>query len=206
MSQPIVVLAHAPHAEPAANLISDALSRIGFSVDKKARAATRRAQAAKIEAAHRIVLVSSRGARLTPAMRLVVQRARAKGRLVCISLDAAHPARPLPRSPEAWRKALAKKPRLKAPAPAKARRMAPHAPTLSKPQSASAKAAMEKPVMSSNAAAAAKPHPIAQIFGLLAVLIALTLLAGAALHQSDPRLATRIDAMIAHAQTLVGKH
>lgn len=108
--QPVLVLAHAPNAEPIAQRIKDKLSALGYAVEHGAPA-TRRGQAARIEAAHKVVLLWSRAARGTPALRAAAQRARTKGTLVCVSLDAAPPpigtsTTRLPRSNAAWRRLL----------------------------------------------------------------------------------------------------
>jgi hypothetical protein len=203
MPQPIVVLAHAPQAQSAANQVSAALSSIGFAVAEGAGAPAGRAQAAKIEAAHRVVLVSSRAGRASPATRAAIQRARAKGKLVCVSADATHPAKKLPRTAAAWRTALAQRPLVKAPPPARLAKKPARVPSQLKPQVALARAAMEKPIMST--ASDDKPHPLAQAFGLVVVTAFLTLMIGAALHQSDAHMAARIDAMTAQVQSLIAK-
>jgi len=200
MPQPIVVLASAPQAEPVANHVSVALSRIGFAVDKQSSPASRRAQAKKIENAHRVVLVQARDGRSTPALRAAIQRARAKGKLVCVSPDSIHPAKPLPRTPAAWRSTLANAAPIRAPAPKDAVKRRPRPQAQPKSQTTELKPVMERTKMSSSDA---KPHPLAQVFGLLVVTAMFAAMIGGALHQSDPRMAARIDALTAPVKTQV---
>ncbi len=194
---PVVVLAHAPQAEAVANRVTDELSGLGFSVDRTARVATRRAQAAKIEAAHKVVLLWSRAARGTPALRAAVRRARAKGTLVCVALDAAPPptgageAKRLPRGGAAWRKALTAKPRaidatpLRAqPRPARARR--------------DPKLRIEKQFK-----ATPLSRPRRRGAPVLASVLALALVAaaaGAEAYARDATFAARVNALAAQAQ------
>jgi len=111
----IVVLAHPSHQQAVATRVSDDLAQLGYAVDQLAGARARRAQASRIEAAQKVIVLWSRAARGTPALMAAVRRARAKGTLVCVALDGAPPpagvaaTMRMPRHSHAWRAALAAK-------------------------------------------------------------------------------------------------
>lgn len=108
MPSPLVILAHSPGAETHARRIADDLGALGFAVST---GPARRTHAARISAAHRVVVLWSRAARGTPALRAAARTAKANGKLVGIALDAAPPpvgrAAQAPRTRAAWRQLLA---------------------------------------------------------------------------------------------------
>jgi hypothetical protein len=193
MPPPILVLAHAPQTQAVADRIGADLAGLGFTVDRGEQLTTRRAEAARIEAAHKVVVLWSRAARGTPALRAAVRRARAKGTLVCVALDAAPPpggvGQRLPRSGGAWRKVLLCKRASTAhgaattrayPRPAKARR--------------EAKPRIEQPRASSKGS----PAPRRKSASLLAALMALALIVAAAATEAyarDAAFAARVQAL-----------
>lgn len=208
MSPPLLILASGPRANAQASKVAADLSALGFNVTP---ASLRRAKAAKIETAHKVVLLWSRAARGTPALRAAAQRAKAKGKLVCVALDAAPPplgakAQKLPRQRLAWRRLLGSKHRAVV-APLKL------APQPLRPQRAKriARAAMSAPQAKATTAARPAPKPqqpragsmVALLFGSVTAL-ALVLLAGVAeAYASDASFAARVDAWVQNAKTLV---
>lgn len=123
-AQPLVLLAHAPGARALADDVSAQLEALGYAVDALPQA--RGARAASLAGAHRLVLLWSRQAARTPALRAAAKRAGDK--LLCIRLDDAHPpaalgarAIALPRGRHAadvWRRLLARAPERAIAAPA----------------------------------------------------------------------------------------
>src|SRR5262249_13802898 len=155
---------------------------LGYAVDRDTRHVSRRAQAAKIETAHRVVVLWSRAARGTPALRAAVRRASARGTLVCVSLDAAPPpagakriAR-LPKSGAAWRGALRKRPVLETKKIAR--------PPTRPPRARHNKAADGERSMDATATHT-RPSRSAPILGFLATLLVFGAAIGTGLYQSD---------------------
>lgn len=121
-----IVLAHAADGEALALRVDAALARAGFMVERVGAQVGRRLGGAALESAHRVVVIWSRAAASSPALRAAVRRARARGTLVCVPLGSAPPPgagakllRRVPQSRAAWRTelGLARAPRPKAPAP-----------------------------------------------------------------------------------------
>ncbi|MFT3729507.1 MAG: hypothetical protein QM759_16915 [Terricaulis sp.] len=206
MVSSIVVLANDSHAEPVADRVSADLAKLGFKVD---RATPGRATAAKIEAAHRVIVLWSRAARGTPALRAAVQRARAKGTLVCVGLHAAPPlvgvkrvAR-VPQSGSAWRSALAKRRAVAVAANRIARTRTPP-----KRARRTAKAGGDKTMN-----AVATPAPAtrkAPILGFLATVLVFGAAVGTGMYQTDAAFAAKVNTLARDAQVqvaaLTGKH
>lgn len=119
-TQPLVILAHAPGARAFAADVCAQLKALGYAVDALPQA--RGARAASLAGAHRLVLLWSRRAARTPALRAAAKRAGDK--LLCVRLDDAHPpaalgarAMALPRGRHAanvWRRLLARAPERRA--------------------------------------------------------------------------------------------
>jgi hypothetical protein len=107
-----IVLAHAADGEALALRVDAALARAGFHVKRVGAQIGRRMQATTLESAHRVVVIWSRAARSSPALRAAVRRARARGTLLCVPLDSAPPPagakllRRMPQSGAAWRTEL----------------------------------------------------------------------------------------------------
>jgi len=108
-----ILLAHPRGAENHARGVAAELKALGYEV----RSYTPRAQRS---GAHKVVLLWSRAAWGTPALRAAAKKARATGSLVCVRLDSAPPPvegahlLPLKRNgPQrvAWRRALSSSPR-----------------------------------------------------------------------------------------------
>lgn len=108
-----ILLAHPRGAENHARGVAAELMALGYEV----RSYTPRAQRS---GAHKVVLLWSRAAWGTPALRAAARKARATGSLVCVRLDSAPPPvegahlLPLKRNgPQrvAWRRALSSSPR-----------------------------------------------------------------------------------------------
>ena len=197
MPQPSVVLIHPPESESAATRIADQLLKLGYPV-QRAGADVKRARAAKIETAGRVVVLWSRAARGTPALRAAVRRARARGTLVCVALDAAPPpggakyvAR-LPRNGAAWRGALSEKKR-----PLQAQKMAR---ALSRPQRARRTTNGDGSVEATANHVAPRSAPI---LGFLATILVFGAAVGAGLYQTDPGFAAKVNALTAQAQAQV---
>lgn len=105
-----ILLAHPRGAEAQARGVAAELKALGYEV----RDYTPRAQRS---GAHKVVLLWSRAAWGTPALRAAARQARATGSLVCVRLDRAPPPvegahlLPLKRSQQRWRRALSGSPR-----------------------------------------------------------------------------------------------
>lgn len=112
MASPLVVLAHEPSAARHAQRITSDLKALGFKVGESVGTTVGHKQAAKLNSAHRVVMLWTRAAWRAPALRAAAQRAKAKGKLVCVVLDAAPPpaagqaVRLSPRGRLAWRRLL----------------------------------------------------------------------------------------------------
>lgn len=106
---PRILLAHPLSAQPHARDVAARLEKLGYQV----QACTPRAQRGD---RHKVVMLWSRAAQGTPALRAAARKAHAAGKLVCIRLDSAPPPvhgapmLPLKRT-GAWRQALRAKPR-----------------------------------------------------------------------------------------------
>lgn len=114
-----VVLAHAASAEVEARAAAARLAALGYDVSTQTKGAA-------FQRAHKVVVLWSRAAWGTPALRAVARRALAKGKLVCVPLDAAPPpvqsARGMRLTDDAaWRRLLSGKARPVAAAPVTAR-------------------------------------------------------------------------------------
>lgn len=115
MTSPRVVLAHDPSAARHAKRITADLTALGFKVDESVGPTIRHRQAAKLNSAHRVVMLWTRAAWRAPALRAAAQRAKAKGKLVCVALEAAPPpaagrvVKLSPRGRLAWRRFLSAK-------------------------------------------------------------------------------------------------
>lgn len=192
-----ILLAHAPGAEAQAKRIAAQLSTLGFLVSQSAGLAPRRAQAARLETAQKVVVLWSRADRGTPALRATARRAQAKGTLVSVALDAAPPpvgARPIraPRESKAWRRVLATRASESAPAgngaryprPAKARRI-------------------KQTVITTPPRPLPKPprRPGAPVLGVLASLALIAVAAGSEAYVRDPGFAARVNALAQTTQT-----
>lgn len=176
-SPPLVLLAHAPGARAAAADVSAQLEALGYKVDALPMA--RRARAARLEEAHRLVLLWSREAARAPALRAAAKKALAQDKLTCVRLDAAAPpsalgarAIALPKgraAAEIWRRLLSRAPEARA-------------------------------------ARQARPLRTSRIAGMGAAL-AMALVVGGALYVSDAAFAARVNQMAgvaqAHASELV---
>jgi len=81
---PPILLAHAHSAAPQAQAIAAQLKALGYDVTDLASRRPR-------TGGHKVVLLWSRQAVATPALRAVARKARAAGSLVCIRLDGAPP-------------------------------------------------------------------------------------------------------------------
>jgi hypothetical protein len=89
MSPPLVLLAHAPSAEEHAAEIAVQLAALGYAVDALPDAP--RARNARLNAAHRLIILWSRDAATAPGLRAVARMARAANKLACVRLDGARP-------------------------------------------------------------------------------------------------------------------
>lgn len=89
MSPPLVLLAHAPSAEERAAEIAVQLAALGYSVDALPEAP--RERNARLNAAHRLIILWSHDAVKLPALHATARMARAAGKLACVRLDAAKP-------------------------------------------------------------------------------------------------------------------
>jgi len=101
MTSPLVLLAHAPSVGDRAAEVRALLASLGYEVGELP--GSKRGRIAKIEAAHRLVLLWSRDAGRSPTLRAAAKQASAAGKLACVRLDAAIPparicdsAQPLP--------------------------------------------------------------------------------------------------------------
>jgi len=112
-----IVLAYADTAEAEARALASRLDRLGYRVDRLR---------GRPKAADKVVMLWSRAAWGTPALRAAARRAHAAGKLVCIRLDSAPPpvsgarVSPLPggrADRTTWRRLLNPKPRTAATAP-----------------------------------------------------------------------------------------
>jgi hypothetical protein len=123
MSPPLVLLAHAPSAEERAAEIAVQLAALGYAVDALPDAP--RARNARLNAAHRLIILWSRDAANAPGLRAVARMASASGKLACVRLDTARPppgvcnkiAIRLPRGRtqnRAWQRLLSDAPRARA--------------------------------------------------------------------------------------------
>lgn len=117
---PSILLAHPPNAAAQARAVAAQLTALGYEVEAhRGRGPHPRGR--------KVVLLWSRQAWGTPALRAVARQAHATGSLVCVRLDAAPP--PVEGAPStrltkhvAWRRLLSAKPRTNASAPSVARR------------------------------------------------------------------------------------
>lgn len=117
-----ILLAHPRGAEAQARGVAAELRALGYEVSNYAPGAKR-------AAADKVVMLWSRAARGTPALRAAARKARATGSLVCLRLDSAPPPVGASRSARltkdvAWRRLLSPKARAAAPpasSPARAR-------------------------------------------------------------------------------------
>jgi len=115
---PPILLAHAHSAAPQAQAIAAQLKALGYDVTDLASRGPR-------TGGHKVVLLWSRQAVATPALRAVARKAQASGSLVCIRLDDAPPpvdtrSVRLPRGSapaRTWRRLLVASPRPKPAAP-----------------------------------------------------------------------------------------
>jgi hypothetical protein len=207
MPSPLVVLAHAPEADAVAQQVTDELAALGYAVNRTAAGALKRSWAAKIETAHRVVVLWSRKARPTPALRAAVRRASARGTLVCVSLDAAPaPAgakriTPLPRNGAAWRHALIRKPAVAT------TKKTPAKTALRRNRRAHAVHGGGSVEAIATRAPASRSAPIS---GFLATVLVFGAAVGIGLYQANPGFAASVNALIGQAQTqalaLAGKH
>lgn len=162
---------------------------------------------AQLAAARKVIVVWSRAARGTPALRTAARRAKACGKLVCVRLDAARPpvdlggarAVRLPAgrgAAAAWTKLLR--------TPARHR----HAVTSPVQATLSTRRAVKRPRSASNAAATIPTRGKTQGARLLAALTALALIAiaaGAEAYARDPDFAARLNALATQAQSQAGE-
>lgn len=158
---------------------------------------------AQLAAARKVIVVWSRAARGTPALRTAARRAKACGKLVCVRLDAARPpvdlggarAVRLPAgrgAAAAWTKLL--------------RTPARHRQAVTSPVHAtlSTRRAVKRPRSASIAAATIPARGKTQGARLLAALTALALIAiaaGAEAYARDPDFAARLNALATQAQS-----
>jgi hypothetical protein len=206
MPSPVVVLAHAPEADAVARRVTDELAALGYAVDCAGAGKMRRAEAAKIESARHVVVLWSRAARGTPALRAAVRRASARGTLVCVSLDAAPPpagakrVTRLPKSGAAWRSALVRK------RPAQIVKKARAKP----PPQRTRRTATTHGGGSVQAIATPTPVRSAPILGFLATVLVFGAAVGTGLYQTDASFAAKVNALAGQAQAqvaaLTGKH
>lgn len=203
MTRSVAVLAGNHTAQAQAKRVAAELAALGFAVDPVLDPALKRQQAARLERARKVVLVWSRAARGTPALRAAARRARANGKLVCVTVDAAPPpvggrAVALPRDRAAWRRILnakkktqpTPKPVKPAPRPKRARPRAERTPSPPASQAAVAAAPKTAPRRSSGASA----------IRVLTALALVTLAAGSETYVRDAGFAARVDAMMRTAQ------
>ncbi len=89
MSPPLVLIAHAPSAEERAAEIATQLAALGYAVDALPEAP--RARNARLNAAHKLIVLWSHDAARVPNLRVIARMARAMGKLACVRLDGAKP-------------------------------------------------------------------------------------------------------------------
>lgn len=194
MSPSIIVLSNDSRTQSSADRISADLSKLGFKIDRGAKAA-------KIETAHRVIVLWSRAARGTPALRAAVRRARAKGTLVCVGPHAAPPLigakriKQLPRTSAAWRAALAKQ----SVAPPAKKRARPRARAKRTPRTRAADGGTSVTTTTTTATA----RRSAPILGFLATLIVFGAAVGAGMYQADAGFATKVNTLAGEAQAQV---
>lgn len=154
---------------------------------------------AQLAAARKVIVVWSRAARGTPALRTAARRAKACGKLVCVRLDAARPpvelggARAV-RLPAGRAEAAAWRKLLRAPARYRAAAAAP---------AASATLSTRRAVRPTRAPALAASAPTqsrstvhgARLLAALAALALVVVAAGAEAYARDPNFAARVQTL-----------
>ncbi|MEZ6022480.1 MAG: hypothetical protein R3C16_03470 [Hyphomonadaceae bacterium] len=192
------MLAYSSDAEREARRISADLEALGFTVGPAPPGPGR--QAAGIERADRVLMLWSRAARGTPALRAAARRAKAKGKLVCVSLDAAPPptggnaVRP-PRQRLGWRPLLA---------PPRAKPAA-QVPPVRRRSSyvATGRAQRDRKQVVIRTAPRPLPKPPRKGAGpmaLAAVVVLIATAAGVETYARDPAFATQVNSMSASAR------
>lgn len=202
MASPLVVLAHEPSAARHAQRITSDLKALGFKVGESVGTTVGHKQAAKLNSAHRVVMLWTRAAWRAPALRAAAQRAKAKGKLVCVVLDAAPPpaagqaVRLSPRGRLAWRRLLRS-------GGTAAQAKAPITRLSMQPRQKRTPRAVQK-VIASAPAVAHKPAMRAVGAPMLAALTALALVvlaAGAEAYTRDAVFAEKLNGFAQTAQT-----
>lgn len=204
MTRSVAVLAGNRTAQAQAELIAADLTVLGFAVDPVLEPALKRQQAARLERAHKVVLVWSRAARGTPALRAAARRARASGKLVCVAVDAAPPpvgsrAVALPRDRAAWRRILLTKANTKAQPEPKLARPALR-PRRARPQVECTPAPQVTVAAAPGKALASRRSGGVFAVGVLTALALVMLAAGRETYVRDAAFAARVDAMMRTVQ------
>lgn len=111
MTRSVAILASDAQAENQAKHVAVKLAALGFDVRRVSEKKRDRKQAAAVERAQKLVVIWSRAARGTPALRAAARRAHETGKLVSVSVGAAPPpvsGRSIapPRQSAAWRGVL----------------------------------------------------------------------------------------------------
>ncbi|MGE0739884.1 MAG: hypothetical protein AB7O98_00970 [Hyphomonadaceae bacterium] len=224
MSRPVLLLTHGRLAQAQARSVASHLSQLGYAVGQ----ASARAARGSLDEAHKVVLLWSRAADRTPALRAAARRAKAEGKLVCVQVDGAVPpsdtgrAVTLPRSRQDWRRLLGPR----APKPAQTSAIVARSPATTKPAPrprrvneptrsararvtaavatpASAPARAPRPRLAATPPGAATPRraaPVAKLLGGLAALALIAVAAGTEAYVRDPAFAARVNAMASDAQ------
>lgn len=114
MTRSVAILASDAQAENQAKHAAAKLAALGFDVRRVSEKKRDRKQAAAVEQAQKLVVIWSRAARGTPALRAAARRAHETGKLVSVSVGAAPPpvsGRTIapPRQSAAWRGVLTTK-------------------------------------------------------------------------------------------------
>jgi hypothetical protein len=202
MPSSIVVLASDRLADAAIDRISADLSKLGFNVDRAKPDTAGRSAAAKIEAAHRVIMLWSRAAaRGTPALRAALRRARAKGTLVCVgsnappSLACAKRVARVPLTGAAWRGALLR------PQPMAA--AGKRTPARKPPIRARRKITAGGDKRVDAIATQATPSRSAPILGFFATILVFAAAVSAGMYQTDAGFAAKVNTLAREAQVRV---